>query len=159
MIVKTKDDILSRIKKVNGCWEWQGRNNGVNYGQFSEGRKNIRAHRRSYEIFKGPIPTGLQLDHLCRNRICVNPSHLEAVTGKVNILRGTAPSAFHAKATHCPYGHPYAGDNLKLTYKKKSNTYWRGCHTCLRAYMKVYLPAWKKRQKLKTSTVHPLLGK
>lgn len=101
-----------------GCIVWIGGLNGVGYGQFYRGKRfrgdtgKTYAHRWSYEYHVGPIPEGLELDHLCRNPACVNPEHLEPVTPQVNKLRGTSPAAIHARKTHCPAGHPYAGTNL-----------------------------------------------
>src|SRR5688572_21764976 len=70
------------------------------------------AHRLMYVALRGPIPDGLELDHLCRNHACVNPWHMEPVTGRVNKLRGTSPSAVHAAKTHCPKGHAYTPENV-----------------------------------------------
>jgi hypothetical protein len=99
----------------SGCWLWTGAQNGNGYGVIGKGgrdRGNEYAHRVSYLHFKGPIPDGLQIDHLCRTRSCVNPDHLELVTCTENLLRGKTVTAAHAAKTHCPEGHPYAGDNL-----------------------------------------------
>lgn len=105
----------------NGCMEWTGGLNGVGYGQFYAGRSSLSqtgkvyAHRWAYERVKGPIPDGMFLDHLCRNRRCVNPSHLEPVSPRENVIRGISPAAQHSKKTHCPKGHPYLGENLRIT--------------------------------------------
>ena len=94
----------------NGCWEWVGaRSDG--YGQVWNGTHQTYAHRWVYEALVAPIPSGLQTDHLCRNHSCVNPRHLEAVTGQTNVRRGVRPSQMRA-ITHCRKGHPYSGDNL-----------------------------------------------
>ena len=99
----------------SGCWLWMGsctKGPYGDYGYFSYQGKRKAAHRASHEIFKGPIPEGLHIDHLCRVHCCVNPYHLEAVTSRENTLRGTAPSAMHARQTHCIHGHPLAADNM-----------------------------------------------
>ena len=116
----------------NGCIEWTGGLNGVGYGQFYRGRTSLDetgkgyAHRWSYEFFVGPIPEGMHLDHLCRNTKCVNPEHLEPVTIRENLMRGTGASARHAVKTHCPEGHPYSGDNL-YQHPTKGQRYCRAC--------------------------------
>lgn len=127
----SESDITRFLAKVDssdkfGCWGWTaGRRRG--YGNFWISNKNIPAHRISYQIFCGTIPEGLHIDHLCRNKGCVNPAHLEAVTCRENILRGVGPSAKHAKKTHCNRGHPLKGDNLYRTPDGRRN-----CRTCLR---------------------------
>lgn len=97
------------------CWPWTGSKLGVGYGKFMlQSQRRIGAHRYSYEREFGPIPDGLHIDHLCRNRICVNPSHLEAVTQRENTLRGVAPAAINARKTHCVSGHEFTKGNTRL---------------------------------------------
>ena len=94
----------------NGCWDWQAATVGRDYGVMRIGGRrggNVYAHRIAYELFVGPIPAGLTIDHLCENRRCVNPSHMEPVTARENTLRGGSASAVNARKTHCPQGHPY----------------------------------------------------
>ena len=92
----------------------------------NERQSMVKAHRLSYERNVGPIPDGLELDHLCRRRNCLNPQHLEAVTHQVNMLRSMSPAGEHARKTHCPSGHPYDEENTKH-YRG-----WRYCITCAR---------------------------
>lgn len=111
----------------SGCWLWDaataGRGPKNQYGSVSvKGFKTKKAHRIVYELLVGPIPEGLVTDHLCRNTICVNPSHIEPVTHKENTRRWG-----HGAETHCPRGHPY---NEKNTYRDKRGT--RNCRHCNR---------------------------
>jgi HNH endonuclease len=126
----------SKVDKCapNGCWQWIGRLSYAGYGQFYVGDRCFRPHRTSYEWERGPIPDGLELDHLCRNRGCVNPDHLEAVTHKENVRRGRALEVMLARkraVTHCPKGHPYEGDNLWTNSRGH-----RWCKTCRREGMR-----------------------
>ena len=110
-----------------GCWEWLGAK-ARGYGHFNAGDKRYTsAHRWAFETLRGTIPDGLQLDHLCRNRSCVNPDHLEPVTQEENIRRGYGISAANAEKTHCPQGHPY---NEANTYRPKRGG--RQCKECSR---------------------------
>ena len=96
----------------SGCWLWVGAITDNGYGSFWADGRSHRAHRFAYAQFVGPIPSGLTLDHLCRNRICVNPKHLEPVTDRENILRGVGPTAFNAKKTRCIHGHELTPENI-----------------------------------------------
>lgn len=101
----------------SGCWLWMGTLTTKQYGSMVRKRdgKWVRAHRWSYEHFKGPIPEGLVIDHLCRVPCCVNPDHLEMVTNKINSLRGVSFVAVNARKTHCKRGHEFTSDNTLVT--------------------------------------------
>jgi hypothetical protein len=107
----------------SGCWIWVGAVTGVGYGQWKPytGAKRLMAHRVAYELFRGPIPDGFVLDHICRFPLCVNPFHLEIVTQQINTLRGIGPTSKNAKKTQCPKGHPLDGDNLYMTPDGRRN--------------------------------------
>lgn len=110
-----KDPILrlmARIKKTSSCWRWDGPVNNNGYGVIGLRGRKVLVHRFSYELLIGPIPEGLELDHLCRNRRCANPDHLEPTTHKINCLRGIGPPAVNARKTHCPKGHPLEQPNI-----------------------------------------------
>ncbi len=121
-----------RVRKTNGCWLWRGHLNSSGYGRFKFVGGEAKAHRVGYELFVGPIPDGLVLDHLCRNTWCVNPAHLEPVTGAENTLRGFGAAAINARKTHCNKGHPLSGSNLKI-YVDSAGEH-RRCLTCKRAW-------------------------
>jgi hypothetical protein len=98
----------------SGCWIWSGILYSTGYGcLWIEGKSKL-AHRVFYESLVEKIPTGLQLDHLCRVRCCVNPAHLEAVTGKENRRRGISPVGVNYRKTHCLRGHELSGHNIVI---------------------------------------------
>src|SRR2546426_1120746 len=103
-----------KVEKTPTCWNWTGSGNMKGYGKFEANGKLHLAHRIAYTLMKGTIPEGLTIDHLCRNRGCVNPEHLEVVSAKENILRGTSPVAIHAKQTRCIHGHSFSGANFTI---------------------------------------------
>ena len=100
------------VLEENGCWSWVGPMGSNGYGLFKVNKRMQCAHRVVYEMHRGEIADGLQLDHLCRNRKCVNPDHLEPVTCRENLLRGHGLTAINAKKTHCPNGHALEGSNI-----------------------------------------------
>ncbi len=109
-----------------GCWLWTGRLHRNGYGAFWDGKRLALAHRVAHELFVGPIPAGLTIDHLCRNPSCVNPTHLEPVTQRVNDLRGNTMAAMRARVTACPQGHPYSDANTSRD--SKGRRYCKTCH-------------------------------
>jgi hypothetical protein len=117
--------IKRRVRESEGCWEWAGAHTTAGYAETSFGdpkKGGMRyAHRVVYEALVGPIPSGLTIDHLCRNPGCVNPEHLEPVTIGENLRRKPVPS-------HCPQGHAFTADNTIRNAKGH-----RFCLTCKRA--------------------------
>lgn len=120
-----------------GCWRWTGAMNSCGYGNLCIRyspfvRGNVQAHRFGYWTHIGPIPGDLPLDHLCRNRWCVNPWHLEPVTDRTNILRGTGMGGRNSRKTHCHNGHEYSQSNT-ISYRLPSGFTGRRCRICVRA--------------------------
>lgn len=135
-VLDLPERIASKIQiDANGCWCWSASQNGYGYGKLRWNGSTCRAHRIVYQLLVGEIPPGLQLDHLCRVRHCVNPAHLEPVTQRENTLRGDTISAKCAAKTHCPKGHPLSGDNLVPSKQKLGE---RNCLTCNREYHRAH---------------------
>ena len=128
---------------IGECWQWIAGQNGDGYGSFQEASyKNSKAHRIAYEMVIGQIPEGKVIDHLCRNRGCVNPYHMEVVTPGENTLRGESFSAVNARKTHCPNGHPLEGDNL---WKHDLTLGRRRCKICMLAQIRACKARRKQR--------------
>lgn len=129
--------IRSKILVVEECWLWQAGLNDKGYGlcSMTDGKSRL-AHRVTYRLLVGPVSVGLELDHTCRNRPCVNPAHLEQVTHLENMRRGV-----HATKTHCVNGHLLSGANLYLYTRRGSQE--RRCRECSRQRQR----AWKLRKR------------
>lgn len=145
-----KKRVTSKIEMVteSGCWIWMGKlRNG--YGRLYLDHARYTAHRFAYEAFRGKIPQGLTLDHICRVTCCVNPWHLEPVEHAENVRRGLSPSIFRQtiiaekKArTHCPQGHPYSPENTRIYY---------GCRYCVSCHRERQAKKRKGNQKITAS--------
>lgn len=121
---------VHRSDKPGDCWLWMSRWAPGGYGMFGrDDRTRVRAHRYAYEQFRGPIPDGLVIDHLCRMTLCVNPDHLEVVTHQTNILRGVGMGARWAVRDRCEQGHPFTEENTIVR-----SDGGRRCRTCFRAF-------------------------
>jgi hypothetical protein len=120
------------VTQETGCWAWIGAATPLGYGTFWIDTKYVPAYRAGYELLVGPIPDGLELDHLCKNPNCVRPDHLEPVTHRENVRRSDAGRQLALRQTtktSCPQGHPYDAENTCI-----STSGWRRCRACARAY-------------------------
>lgn len=135
VLIKDKVSELKRMFNEIGdkaCWTMPYKPMNKGYIAFEVNRKRFLGHRFSFKLFKGPIPKGLVLDHLCRNRICMNPFHLEAVTDLENSLRGFSVATKNRNKTHCLNGHEFTPENIKNAGRNKIGTMWRDCKICSR---------------------------
>ena len=117
---------IDKVTLVGECWLWEGSIDSKGYGRFEFQNKNKLAHKYAYETVYGLVPPELELDHLCRNRWCVNPQHLEAVTHNKNCSRGLvkANGDHNREKAYCVRGHAYNLDNTRLY---KGSRYCRAC--------------------------------
>ena len=134
-----------------GCWLWT-RAISFSDGGYAKwcfrGRdENRNAHRVVWELYNGRRSSHLNADHLCRNKRCVNPSHVEMVSIATNVLRGESPFACYARRTHCNHGHRFSGSNLGHTWRKNRGRLVRYCKPCKRAWDKAKYWAVKVESK------------
>lgn len=132
------------VSLADRCLIWRGAMTADGYGRAWDGEQNVSAHRMAYALRIGPVPEGMQLDHLCRVRACVNPAHLEPVTCQENLLRGQTHNARNAVKTHCDSGHAFTPENTRFTAPSKR--YPNGRRTC-RACHRAWVRDWRARQR------------
>lgn len=140
MPANTKEKLLARVDVSGDCWLWKGPTCKGGYGKTTLNYKTRSTHRVLYEMLVGPIPKGLHLDHLCRNRLCVNPKHLEPVTARENTRRSTNPITKLMNRNCCAHGHLYTKENTKI---RKTNGA-RVCLICAKASRKRFYERHKK---------------
>lgn len=130
-----EERFLAKVEKTETCWLWKGAKIRDGYGSLRVDGRSALAHRVAWELFRGPIPDGLTLDHLCRVRHCVNPDHLEVVTFRENVLRGNGVSAQEARRETCIHGHAFTPAN---TYRPRGSRQRRSCRACNAAAQHAY---------------------
>lgn len=133
----------SHVDKSGDCWLWTAAIANTGYGVTTYERKYALAHRVSYILSRGPIPEGLQLDHLCRVRACVNPAHLEPVTIRENLMRGHTLAAENAAKTHCKRGHEFNEANTYVQSDGKN----RGCRACMKEHQRKWSAIISERRR------------
>lgn len=134
-----------KVQPTGYCWEWTAHRTKNGYGRVSFRGKSLVAHRVAYELLVGPIPKGMQVDHLCRNRGCVNPDHLEPVTPRENAIRAFSPAGIAVRTGVCQRGHSM--DDAYRT-KRADGKVVRRCRPCVRAAQRVRsAPTYERRCK------------
>jgi HNH endonuclease len=165
--MKLPTQIRQRIRipaNPDACWNWIGSLNICGYGRMWQKHLDTTAyaHRIVYEMLVGPIQKPLTIDHLCKNKRCVNPKHLEPVPIRVNILRSNGPAALNARKKFCKAGHPLSGENIYWRGPRKRS---RSCRICFYAAcarwakknkkrVKAWKRAWRRRNKLVVVSAH-----
>lgn len=143
---KRKTDSCRFWEKVangpNGCWNWTGGRQPNGYAQFNFGGTGVLVHRYAYKELIGPLVDGLTIDHLCRNRICVNPAHLEQVTYRENIFRGSNAAVMNSKKAVCQSGHELHGGNLYIHTDRGGGSH-RYCRQCNKERMR----KWRRKKR------------
>lgn len=139
-VATSKASLLARVIYAGECWIWTGGASHYGYGQVSYKGKTTHVHRVAYMLWVGPIPDGLQIDHVkargCSSKLCLNPAHLEAVTAQVNSSRANT-------RTHCPRGHEYTEENTRVIRFAPPKNPGKSCKICDRNYRNhgTYWPA------------------
>lgn len=137
--------LIERITPTNtGCYEWTQARSADGYGRWVVDGREWRAHRKAYELFVGPIPGDMEIDHLCKNRACCNPFHLEAVDRRTNMGRSDSPSTKNSRKTHCLRGHEFTPEN---TVMRKNGH--RDCRVCRDARNRAWQEANRGRIRVK----------
>lgn len=134
---------MTKVLVGDQCWDWTAATYGNGYGCIGSGgrgARNLLAHRLFYETMVGPIPSNMEIDHLCRNRRCVRPKHMEVVDHRTNTLRGDTITGRQARQTHCKRGHLLSGYNLIVSRNGK-----RWCRTCQRSWQSSPAQLQKRR--------------
>lgn len=135
------DRVLTRVDKTKSCWNWIGSVSHYGYGTY--GNRNLMAHRVVYHLLVGDLKQENTLDHLCKNKRCVNPKHLEQVSIRENVLRSDNPNAINARKTYCMREHPLSGDNLYIHPKRGT----RHCKQCGKDAQKRYVAKTQLRKR------------
>lgn len=140
-IATPMEKFFKRVDKTSSCWLWTGRVDEWGYGRHSSthGPQTVLAYKWLWESLNGPVPSGRQLDHLCRTPACVRPDHLEPVTPRVNNLRSDNVSGVNARKTHCLRGHEFTAEN---TYWRRSGG--RDCRACIRERRSIAHKKWSE---------------